>query len=62
MTITSDDALRLALTARIIAMEEVLVAEGLTTRDELKQRAEAQVEQLVLGEADKEDIKRFLLK
>ena len=61
-TITMDSAMRLALGARIIAMEEVLVAKGLTTRDELKQRAEAQVEQLALDETDKEDIKRFLLK
>lgn len=62
MTITTEDALGLALAARIIAMEEVLVAEGITTREELKKRAEAQVEQTVLEKADKEDVIRFLLK
>lgn len=62
MTITTEDALHLATMARIIAIEEVLVAEGKTTRTELIKNAKAQVEETVLNEADKEQVIRFLLR
>lgn len=60
MTITSEDAFRSAMMARIIAIESVLVAEGKTTNNELKEKAKAQIKNTIINEEDKEKILKYL--
>lgn len=60
ISIAKEEVLRTAVMARIIAIEEVLVAEGKTTRAELKRKATAQVEQTSIDEEVKEKIINYL--